>query len=577
MLNINLKKKRINTQNSHYFLYFCILFSSKFLENYYLLNYLAKKLQKKKKHIKYCCITIQYLLSSFFYFRKLFLVLKKKYCCHLYINKIKNNLTKQKVLNKIILYFNDRIHKFFINIIILPNSRIRQDNNINKKNFLKFNNFYSKRIRNKFIINQIFQTSSSQSAFLNYNQLLKISNQYKSIYKLRKKYHYLRFGTSCKENNENSFYIPLLKQFQINFLNSISVSRLFKLKKIYLQKKNINEIPNFKEIQLYIIYFFKKLFKKTFLRFKFKKSKNIFFQEISDKVKKKNSIYLNIIQFDIRNSVTLKDIKKINRNLNEIFTLIVKFCVTKLNLFARIYFKFFLIIKSENENILFVFTKNKPANSTKNFQLLQYKILSSWQFRKNIYNSSLVIKFILKHLNLFFLFNITIQIIEVINYTLVLYYSVSKHTQKIEKINMLLNKKICFFILRLFILEKLLFYDNFKIKNITHLKNRIFEKDQISEKKHYVKKMFALEKTLNKIYGKLNCPNNSIKNEIISRLYKKINCPVIKNSPKEVILYKCGHLFSSKCVKNLIISRNRKCPLCGKIFSNEDIRQAFLF
>nr|UXY88253.1 E3 ubiquitin-protein ligase BRE1 [Cryptomonas curvata] len=384
------------------------------------------------------------------------------------------------------------------------------------------------------------------------------------------------FGSDYK-NIENSYSISSHKEDQINFLNLLSVCRLFKLKKIYLRNRNRNEIQNLKEMQRYIIYFFKKLYKRIFLKFKFNKSKNICFQEISVIVNQKNTRFLNTIKFDIKNSVTLKDINKTNRNLNKIFTEFVKFCITNIHSFAKIYFRFYLRIKSENKYILFSFRKNKLKNLINNFQTSQYKFLSIWQYRKNLYNSSLIIKFLFKHLNSFFFFNIIMQILEVIYCTLLLNCSISNHIKKMKKISMFLIKKIYFFILRLFKLEKLLFYDNSKIKNITYLKHEEFEKDQISEKNYYIKKIFTLEKTLNKIHGKLNCPNNSVKDEIISRLYKKTNCPVIKTSPKEVILYKCGHLFSSKCVKNLIITRNRKCPLCGQIFSNEDIRQVFLF
>jgi hypothetical protein len=68
MLKINLKKKSINTQNSHYFLYLCVLFSSKYLENYYLLNYLAKKTQKKKKVYKTLFYNNTIFIFKFFLF-----------------------------------------------------------------------------------------------------------------------------------------------------------------------------------------------------------------------------------------------------------------------------------------------------------------------------------------------------------------------------------------------------------------------------------------------------------------------------------------------------------------------------
>lgn len=68
---------------------------------------------------------------------------------------------------------------------------------------------------------------------------------------------------------------------------------------------------------------------------------------------------------------------------------------------------------------------------------------------------------------------------------------------------------------------------------------------------------------------------DSIRDEIIRELRKKLNCSVVTNRPKEVVLLRCGHLFSRQCTDNLIATRNRKCPICGKPFGNDDVRSVF--
>lgn len=68
---------------------------------------------------------------------------------------------------------------------------------------------------------------------------------------------------------------------------------------------------------------------------------------------------------------------------------------------------------------------------------------------------------------------------------------------------------------------------------------------------------------------------DSVRDEIIRDLNKKLNCSVVTNHPKEVVLLRCGHLFSRQCTENLISSRNRKCPICGKPFGNDDVRNVF--
>lgn len=68
---------------------------------------------------------------------------------------------------------------------------------------------------------------------------------------------------------------------------------------------------------------------------------------------------------------------------------------------------------------------------------------------------------------------------------------------------------------------------------------------------------------------------DSVRDEIIRDLNKKLNCSVVTNRPKEVVLLRCGHLFSRQCTDNLVSSRNRKCPICGKAFGNDDVRNIF--
>lgn len=69
--------------------------------------------------------------------------------------------------------------------------------------------------------------------------------------------------------------------------------------------------------------------------------------------------------------------------------------------------------------------------------------------------------------------------------------------------------------------------------------------------------------------------SDTIRDQIIMQLRSKLNCSVVTTRPKEVVLLRCGHLFSRQCTDNLIATRNRKCPICGKAFGNDDVRNVF--
>ncbi|KAI0562770.1 Histone ubiquitination protein [Gracilaria domingensis] len=68
---------------------------------------------------------------------------------------------------------------------------------------------------------------------------------------------------------------------------------------------------------------------------------------------------------------------------------------------------------------------------------------------------------------------------------------------------------------------------------------------------------------------------DTVRDEIIRELRKKLNCSIVTNKPKEVVLLRCGHLFSRQCTDNLIATRNRKCPICGETFGKDDVRSVF--
>lgn len=70
--------------------------------------------------------------------------------------------------------------------------------------------------------------------------------------------------------------------------------------------------------------------------------------------------------------------------------------------------------------------------------------------------------------------------------------------------------------------------------------------------------------------------NVEFSKEELLREYQKIrNCSVKTDKKKEVVLLRCGHLFSQQCVDDLVSARNRKCPICGKNFSHDEVRPIY--
>lgn len=59
--------------------------------------------------------------------------------------------------------------------------------------------------------------------------------------------------------------------------------------------------------------------------------------------------------------------------------------------------------------------------------------------------------------------------------------------------------------------------------------------------------------------------------------YKAIlKCSVCHDRPKEVVITKCFHLFCSPCIQKNLEMRHRKCPGCGILFGQNDVRNVYI-
>ncbi|KAL2460873.1 E3 ubiquitin-protein ligase BRE1-like 1 [Abeliophyllum distichum] len=59
--------------------------------------------------------------------------------------------------------------------------------------------------------------------------------------------------------------------------------------------------------------------------------------------------------------------------------------------------------------------------------------------------------------------------------------------------------------------------------------------------------------------------------------YKEIlKCSVCLDRRKEVVITKCFHLFCNPCVKGIIETRHRKCPVCAASFGANDVKPVYI-
>jgi len=66
---------------------------------------------------------------------------------------------------------------------------------------------------------------------------------------------------------------------------------------------------------------------------------------------------------------------------------------------------------------------------------------------------------------------------------------------------------------------------------------------------------------------------NAAQNETLLKL---LNCSVCNVRWKDCVITKCYHLFCQPCIQSNLKVRSRKCPACGKHFSESDVKPIFL-
>lgn len=135
--------------------------------------------------------------------------------------------------------------------------------------------------------------------------------------------------------------------------------------------------------------------------------------------------------------------------------------------------------------------------------------------------------------------------------------------------------KIDLLVLKFSSLQRIFFYQGLATPGFPLFGNTKEELNKKIKKKIQFKNLGKLTERIRKMRKILKNRDCRRDRSVLHDLKRKLNCPVIDSLPKEIVLMNCGHLFSSKCVKNLIFSRNRNCPLCGTKFSNGSIRSVF--
>ncbi|ABW97963.1 hypothetical protein HAN_1g123 (nucleomorph) [Hemiselmis andersenii] len=590
MKNYSISFEKIS---SHFFLFLCTKFTRHFLDNALFARYLSKEMKKTKiLNKKYSII-----LQGFFGF---FLIINKVNLKR--INSAFEKKTQKNFSNKKNNFFETKFPNFFERILLNFGFLSFLDFLLYDHKFIIKEKFFYRKVFSllflkyeKFLINKKIHKKFFfyYTNFVYFNQMLKLF--YHFIYDKKKKNETgVIKGFLEEEFSSQINWNKFMERKDLNFLKKISKTRFKKLQNFYINRncrKDHNKICQKINILQKIFFFLNFNSKKCFFHFIpcIKKNKNlnqieelfepkIIFRKKLIKMKK---ITENICKKNVFPKIKLGRIKNLFFNWFFVLKTILKFFFLDFFLLNRFREK----RKTQNENSIFEKKENKidslPGKFINNFNPDLFAFFYE-SVKKNFFFLKVLVLVFREKIDFFrgkksqkIIFNKLDLNFKIISVLYILKKNCSRSERKQKKLFFLIfsNLKKMVFVSSLF--EKIIKQQNYFLqKEETVLKEK--GKELINSKKEKTIRIKVIQKKLLSFKKKLNCLKWVKNDQITDILRKKINCPIKKFLPKEVALINCGHLFSSSCIKDLLTSRNRKCPLCRKNFGPQDIKPVFL-
>ncbi|KAI4340768.1 hypothetical protein MLD38_025575 [Melastoma candidum] len=92
-----------------------------------------------------------------------------------------------------------------------------------------------------------------------------------------------------------------------------------------------------------------------------------------------------------------------------------------------------------------------------------------------------------------------------------------------------------------------------------------------------------LEEELEVVRTKASRLRAQVVNPVVERLQQELNeykeilkCSICLDRRKEVVITKCYHLFCNSCIRRMIETRHRKCPVCSSSFGPNDVKPVYI-
>lgn len=566
---INLRsKKNLTRISSHFFLFLCSKFSRNFLENSSITYFLVKELKKKEILVKKFSIILQ---ICFFFFSKVYYTMfvqkkhrevpRDEFFNHLHYSHT-NSFTNLDFGTFLFFFlkflFNlSKNRKMFIKIsrnISHPHSDNKKKKIFYSKNFNQL--IQSIKLYSQFIYDKNQRKHEILSKKIDFHLKIGILNPTEVInfsiendFKFLKNTMEQRFRT-IKESISFHF---LKKEENFNFATIVLIKKIKILPRNSIKKRSLEFSSEKKQTPPYEKRFLGKISIFNLSRNKTKKFINSFedHTNIINYTKKKNCISIySLFSFDF-------------------FFLLLQF----FNLYFLNFRKRQEIKKKPKfrENLFFYFEQPKEPIFRLFFHdfcgLLYLKKFFGLFLREKIKKifEVKILRFYLD--NFYFFFKAESKIFDFQSEYL-------KLLRKRFGFPLLCFYKVKYLLLFTFLAEKIITQQNVVIKKFFDSKRKK-EETHSKKNRHKIYLIKDMGEEIKRLKSKYICKKKIYDKNFIEIMRKKLNCPIKTFLNKDVVLVKCGHLFSSSLIKDLIKSRNRKCPVCGQDFAMHEIKRVF--